>query len=166
MRKILLLFLLIPAFFKISGQDIKPLSWSYSIKECSEQKFVLSIHAIIAPHWYIYAENMPDGGPLPMIIRFDETTDAIPGEPLRADKTSKSMYDDVFEMNVNYYEDTAVFVRKFIPPGNKFEALLYTEIQACYKKDGQCILIVEETLLQFEKLDGHWQISAIKIINQ
>lgn len=148
------------------AQIEQPVTWEYSVHEGSDSKFVLHIQALIAADWYIYAENMPDGGPLPMVIGFDETTEAIQGEPLRADKFAKSMYDDVFEMQVNYYDDTAAFVREFVPMGNKFEALLYTEAQACYKKDGQCILLVFETLLQFEKVDGHWQIISVKTLKQ
>ncbi|NLA23688.1 MAG: hypothetical protein GX879_01860 [Bacteroidales bacterium] len=161
MRKIVLISLFLVIGKLLLAQSL-PADWSFEILENSDKQFVLSAKLKINGDWYVYAENMPDGGPLPMLIHFDEQTQEISGEKLKSATQAKVLYDDIFEMNVNIYEDTAIFVRKFEPENKKFESLLYVEVQACNKKDGQCVLINDEFLIKFENQNNLWQFEYVK----
>jgi len=146
------------------AQNSTPVFWSFSVRESNDTSFVLHIKATIEKGWYIYSEDVTDGGPIPLIINFDETTNLIAGGTLTAKTASVELYDDIFEMNIRYYEDSAIFERQFIPSGNRVDLLFYSEAQACFKKDGQCRLESNDILIQAKKEDNIWIIENTKII--
>lgn len=147
-----------------AAQPLKPVEWKFVVENISNDGFVLKIKANIAKDWYVYAEEMPDGGPLPMIIAFDEKSDEQANKPLYRITPYSTMYDDVFDINVNYYENTVIFARDFTIDANRIDVMMTLEVQACYKPDGQCVLITDEVIMKIEKGDNTWGITEIKRI--
>ena len=87
-----------------------PVRWEFEyVPEVDSGKVLLSAH--IEEGWHLYGlvlEN--DLGPLPTVIRFDE--EAVNWGGMVVPKPIEK-YDDMFLMNVAYYETGVTFMRKF-----------------------------------------------------
>ena len=107
MKRILFFLLLMSAFAQ--AQIYNPVSWSTSTEQVGESDFDLVITADIEPGWHLYSQSVPDGGPIPTTITFDENSDAyqLLGPPEEGEGHEE--YDNVFEMDIKYFETRAVF---------------------------------------------------------
>jgi len=71
MKKISILFLLV-SFAKLSfSQGPNPSSWTYSTEYSSPGEATLIFKLKLDKGWHVYSQNTPDGGPLPMVYKFD-----------------------------------------------------------------------------------------------
>ena len=76
MKKLILLFVLI-AVAKISysqkpGQDKNNVDkWNFSVEQGSPGEATLVFKLKMDKGWHVYSQNTPDGGPLPMVYKFD-----------------------------------------------------------------------------------------------
>lgn len=97
----------------INAQIENPVAWEVEI---SDQKNVMGMYEItftatIEKNWHMYSQHLPspDDGPLPTIFSFDyESEFDIVGKVAEVTEP-KSVFDEVFEVNVNYFDNKAVF---------------------------------------------------------
>ncbi len=110
MKRILIVLLLISAFAE--AQIYNPVTWKTETIKVSESEFDLVITADIDPGWHLYSQNVPDGGPIPTTITFAEKPDAyqLLGDPREGEGHEE--YDNVFEMDIKYFETRAVFEQR------------------------------------------------------
>lgn len=109
------LFLVVSLFFTlgVSAQDNNPVSWEFEI---SDEPNVMGMYEItftatIEEKWHMYSQNLPspDDGPLPTVFTFDFKDEfKIIGKVVEETKPH-SVFDDVFEVQVNYFDGKAVF---------------------------------------------------------
>lgn len=109
-KRILFVLLLISAFAE--AQIYNPVTWSTRTEKVSESDFELVITADIEPGWHLYSQNVPDGGPIPTAITFPEKPDVyqLLGSPEEGEGHEE--YDNVFEMDIKYFETRAVFKQR------------------------------------------------------
>jgi thiol:disulfide interchange protein DsbD len=109
-KRILILLLLFSAFAE--AQIYNPVTWTTQTEKVSESDFDLVITAKIDSGWHLYSQNVPDGGPIPTTISFTEKPDAyqLIGDP--QEDEGHEEYDNVFEMDIKYFENTAVFKQR------------------------------------------------------
>lgn len=97
----------------INAQNDNPVSWDF---EVSEEPNVMGMYEItftatIEEKWHMYSQNLPspDDGPLPTIFTFDykEGFDIV-GNVVE-ETQPHAVFDDVFEVQVNYFDGKAVF---------------------------------------------------------
>lgn len=108
MKKQLLLLVTLFSVSSLIGQS--PVTWKFSHVAEADSGLV-TLTASIEEGWHLYGlvlEN--DLGPLPTVITFNE--EVVQWGALHAPKTIQK-YDDMFLMNVNYYESNVTFTRKF-----------------------------------------------------
>ncbi|MFZ4862657.1 protein-disulfide reductase DsbD domain-containing protein [Sphingobacterium sp. Mn56C] len=113
-----------------------PVKWSVASKVLSKTEAVIFIKATIQNGWNIYAQNVPDGGPIPTSFKFTSSKDfSLNGKV--AEPQPKTKYEDVFKMNVPYFTNEVVFQQKV--KINKSGAVVKgtVEWQACDKS--QCL---------------------------
>ncbi len=114
MRRFKLLILAFSLFFTMSGfaQIMEPVKWSFSKKDLGNNEYELVFKAKIDMHWHLYAQDIPDGGPIPTSFNFEDNTNVtFIGKVLEKTKSIKAM-DNNFGMVIKYFETEAVFVQK------------------------------------------------------
>lgn len=131
-----LLFILTLVSANLFAQN--PVSWNISLTDKGNGEIELVAKAAIEPGWHLYDTQIPDGGPFPTSISIDEIKGATAVGKFHAinSKLHKD-FDQVFEMEIGYYENVATFVQKFkITDKSKFSLKGDIRAQAC--NDREC----------------------------
>ena len=103
-----LLFLL--AFTTHVGAQIyNPVKWETSSEQINTTEYDLIVTATIESGWHLYSIDVPDNGPIPTTITFEENINVyeLSGEVKEGEGHEE--YDNVFEMNIKYFEEEAIF---------------------------------------------------------
>jgi thiol:disulfide interchange protein DsbD len=135
-------FALLIAFTStISAQIFQPVKWRFSIKPLENNEFEISASAVIEDTWHVYALSVSDKadaiGPIPTTLKINPSSDF---EVVGKTKEGKYIthYDPNFEMDLNYFEKTAVFKQKIKAKNDKpFKVSGVVEYMAC--NDERCI---------------------------
>ena len=109
-HRILLIFLLFASFS--NAQIHKPVTWETTVEKVTESDFDLVTTASIETGWHLYSQNVPDGGPIPTSFSFvaDEKKFQLVGSPTEGEGHEE--YDNVFNMDIKYFGDKAVFKQR------------------------------------------------------
>ena len=90
------------------SQIYDPVSFKPDVQKIDDTHYALSIHASIEPGWHLYAQNVPDGGPIP--TRFEFTpSDAYELNGSVSEPKGHTVDDPIFEMRITYFSDSAEF---------------------------------------------------------
>lgn len=123
------------------GQIETPVTWTLSQERLSETEFMLTFQADIDEGWYVYSQNLEDGGPIPTSFYFEENTDAqIDGKPEEIGKP-KSGFDAMFDMNVTKYANQVTFKQK-VTISNSTSLTGYLTYMTC--DDEKCLPPTDE----------------------
>jgi hypothetical protein len=95
----------------VKGQDIK---WTYNEKKIDDTTCELHISAAIQPPWHIYSEYMEEGGPVATKITFTPNAMFILKGDVSEKGTAVAGHEDVFNVNVRYYENSVDFIQTVI----------------------------------------------------
>lgn len=114
------------------------ISWKYSLKDAGNGEVELIADATIERGWHMYDSEIPDGGPTPTSIDFDELAGAEPiGKFSAVDKKPNVKFDDIFNMQIGTYDNSVRFVQKLkITNKDAFKAEGAVRAQAC--DDSSC----------------------------
>ncbi len=111
MRKLALVIALSFLSTGLFAQILAPVKWSYAAKKTSKTEAVLLIKATIDNGWHIYSTQQKEGGPIKTSFVFTPSKDyAINGALTEPKSTTK--FEQVFKMNVSYFEKAVVFQQK------------------------------------------------------
>jgi DsbC/DsbD-like thiol-disulfide interchange protein len=111
MKKILLLITVLMIGTDAFAQIEKPVKWSYAAKRINKNEAVVFLRATIQSGWHIYSQNIKDGGPIKTAFTFSPSKEyTLIGKT--AEPTPVTKYEDVFKMNVSYFENTVTFQQK------------------------------------------------------
>ena len=112
MKKVTLILSLV--FFSAMGafaQLENPVSWSSVAKKTSATEAVVYIKATIEDNWHLYSQNIKPGGPNKTVFTFPKSKDyTLVGNTIEPKPISK--YENVFKMEVGYFQDQVVFQQK------------------------------------------------------
>jgi thiol:disulfide interchange protein DsbD len=116
--KNLLLFLLlgVSGLFSVNGQEfLDPVSWEVSADELSEGTYQISLKATIDTGWHLYSQRQfgeEFEGPIPTEFTWnaDDATYRLMGETKEPE--IDPVFDPVFELDVIFFEDEAVFTQE------------------------------------------------------
>ena len=96
----------------LDAQVYDPVDWSFSVKEISDTEAELIFTAVIEEGWHIYATELSsDEGPLPTEFLLNESADYKKLGKIQQGKF-KTEYDPNFQMDLDYFEEKAVFKQK------------------------------------------------------
>jgi thiol:disulfide interchange protein DsbD len=91
------------------NQILEPVKWDFTAKKTGTKKYDLYFSAHIDKGYHLYSLTIPEGGPLPTEYSFEESKQfKLIGKPVEVTKPIEK-YDDVFEMDIKFFEDKAVF---------------------------------------------------------
>jgi DsbC/DsbD-like thiol-disulfide interchange protein len=111
MRKVFLMMVAMLFTAAAFAQIENPVRWSYAAKKTSATEAVVFIKATIEPGWHIYSQFLKDGGPQPTNFTFSPAKSyTLVGKTVEPKPISR--YEEVFKMNVGYFENSVVFQQK------------------------------------------------------
>lgn len=98
-----------------TGQIFNPVKWEYKSTSLGNNEFELEFIATIDAHWHLYTQHIgepgPNGAPIPTGFFFKESADfELIGET--TEDEGISIHDVVFDMELKYFEDKAIFKQK------------------------------------------------------
>lgn len=110
MKKIFSFLLFVLTANVLFSQILEPVDWSTEVKKISDTEYDLIINADIDPGWHLYAQKVPENGPIPTTITFEKNDKY---EMVGTTKESEGITsnDPVFQMVIKYFEDKAKFVQ-------------------------------------------------------
>lgn len=112
--------LLLMAFLMVStalfAQVVTPVKWKFSTDKVTVKngdKVTVSFKATIDDGWHLYSNRIPENGPVPTSFTFNETKGVKKLGSIKTNKTPKSVYDESFAMNLEYFESGVTFSQQF-----------------------------------------------------
>ncbi len=119
------------------GTVSRPGKFSVSQKKLSDSEFEIVFTGKAEAGWHVYSTDIPDGGPTPATINFDEQKGVEPVGKLTARGKVHKAYDNLFGMEVSYMENTAVFAQKMRITDATYSVKGYLNYGAC--NDENCM---------------------------
>ncbi len=122
-----LLFTLLILCNSLFAQIVNPVKWTLSSKKISDYEYQLIFNGTIEEHWHVYSLNLTGNeGPVPSKIEFIENSDfELIGYPTEG--TPIKSVDNVFNVEVAYFEKTVIFIQKI-----KLKTTKNTRIKGSY----------------------------------
>lgn len=129
----------------VFGQLDNPVKWDYEIQKVDNSTLKVILKGNVEAKWHLYSMDSPEEGSLPLLLGLEAPGKIELVGPFMQVTTPKEEFDDVFNVNVKYFDKTAIFEQKFKPlnTNNEIDALIIIEGQACYD-DGKCVLVNHE----------------------
>ena len=126
------MFLSIMAF----AQSVDPVAWSSSVEKISDDEYRIIYKATIEPGWHIYDMGPYElGGPMATAFTFESTD----GYELQGDVEAQGElvrhYDDIYCMEIGYYEGEVTFSQVVKSAGAEVVAVV--DYMAC--NDSNCV---------------------------
>ena len=109
-KHLLVLFLLISAF--ANAQIHEPVTWQTSVDKVNESEFDLIVKATIEDGWHLYSQSVPDNGPIPTSFSFKNVENKFELVGSTTEGEGHEAFDDVFEMDIKYFESEAIFKQR------------------------------------------------------
>jgi len=130
MKKIILLIVLLFSINTTFSQMLDPAKWSFSVEENGKDEATLIFKVKLDEGWHIYSQYTPDGGPLPMVFKFDESSCYKLNGKVVEPKAHEE-YDSTFEVKVLLFDKAVTFRQKVKLKGGVCEITGLIEYQAC-----------------------------------
>jgi thiol:disulfide interchange protein len=137
MKKKFLLTMLGVFFVLISSAQIyEPVKWTKELKVTSKKSATIEITATIEAGWHLYGLELPKDGPHATSIVFESIENAEKIGGLQAISTLQKEFDANFNMKLNWYTKTAIFIQKIsFADASKVKVKGYIEFMACNDKN-------------------------------
>lgn len=113
--------------------------WSAQARQTDSQTYDVVLSATIAENWKLYGTDLPEGGPLPTVLKWENASPvgAIQGT------TPKTGFDPIFQMELSYFTEGAMLVQAVETSADEIQ--LTIEYQAC--DDAICIFREENLVI-------------------
>jgi len=137
MKKIISSLFLLLLCFTASAQMQEPVKFSVTQKTLSDTEFEIVFTGKVEAGWHVYSTDIPDGGPTPAAIIFDQIKGVEPVGKLKPTGKVIKQFDNLFEMEVSYMEGQATFIQKMRITGADYSVKGILTYGAC--NDENCI---------------------------
>ncbi|QCX38698.1 thiol:disulfide interchange protein [Aureibaculum algae] len=129
-------FLAFLSFSSIHAQIIDPVKWTTSVEKNSDTEFTLIATATIESGYHLYAQNVPEDGPIPTTFTF-YTNDDFELIGNTSEEEGHTVDDAVFKMKIKYFDTKAEFKQRIRILNNELSVVKgEVEYMAC--NDVQC----------------------------
>jgi thiol:disulfide interchange protein DsbD len=145
--KTCLLFLF--GILTLQAQFEEPVVWESKVEQLADDRYQLIFEADIATNWHLYSQFSDPEGAIPTEFVFDQT-DSFKLVGNVTESESVVDYDQVFEMDLTYFNDSAIFQQQIQVLDDRLTQIkVEINYQAC--DDELCIFRTETFALS---LDG------------
>ncbi|MBE6288376.1 MAG: DUF255 domain-containing protein [Mediterranea massiliensis] len=137
MKKILFSWLLLLVTIVAQAQILDPVTFKTDLKKADNDIYELIFTATIEPGWHVYSTDLGDGGPISATVHFYKLQGVeLEGKLFPVGK-EVSAYDNMFDMQVRYFEKQAQLVQKLKITSNEPFIKGYLQYGAC--NDENCL---------------------------
>ncbi len=142
-ERIMLLAMAVVTFTATAQEH--PVAWTSAVEDLGGGEYRLEVRAEIQPGWHIY--DMAEyelGGPVATLITIEGATpESVETKgDLEIEGDLVRVYDDIYEMEIGYYEELVAFSQKVKVNEAKCEVKVLVEYMAC--NEGSCLPPSEE----------------------
>lgn len=134
---ICLLIMMLFAMGLAVAQDA--IKWRTTVKMSNEKEGVLTVKAIVEPGWHLYGTKLPKNGPKPTVLDFSASKGVKFISEFSPSEKPVVKYDDMYEMELNWWSGTVSFSRKFKLTGKKEDAEINGKITFMACNDQNCL---------------------------
>ncbi|MFV0539773.1 MAG: protein-disulfide reductase DsbD family protein [Aestuariibaculum sp.] len=145
MKKILLSLTIILVSFLCNAQIFEPVKWSTSVNKISDTEYELITTAKIDKGWHLYSQTVPENGPISTTFTYDDSAEGVQIVGNTEEPEGHTVQDAVFEMEIKYFENEAVFKQRVKVEGKVSKIDGFVEFMAC--NDTNCTQPTEEDLV-------------------
>ncbi len=97
----------------VNAQIFEPVEWDFQVEKNTDETYSLKFIATIDDNWAVYAQDIPDGGPIPTSFEFNEVEGLeLIGTVAENEENKVTKHDPVFEMVVSKFYNRAEFVQQ------------------------------------------------------
>ena len=117
---------------------LEPVTWDLEVNKLNENEYDFIFKAKVDDGWYLYSQNIPEDGPIPTAIVFDEKSKVEAAD--KADEVSDYKvegHDEMFDMNIIKYKKAVTFHQKVKVDDPTQPVTGFVEYMTC--DDGRCI---------------------------
>lgn len=130
-KKFGLILTLLLAVLSLNGQIFDPVVWQFSYEQRETGVYEVVISATISEGSHIYGMDVPEGGPIPTSIIFNESSDySIEGEIVEVIPPVEK-FDEAFGFNIKSYSKKVEFRQLIKARSGKFTLTGMVEYMAC-----------------------------------
>lgn len=131
LNRLFLFFAFVAITLATSAQILEPVKWAFSAERTSAGEAEIIFTATIDNGWYLYSQNIPEGGPVPTGFYFEESSAyQLVGKVVEPKPIEK--FDEIFKMDLRYFDGKPVFRQKIKPLTNaSFRVVGYVEFMCC-----------------------------------
>lgn len=137
MKKFLYSLLLLCVAIGMQAQIQDPVTFKTELKQLSEREAEVLFTGLIDLGWHVYSTDLGDGGPISATFNVDKIEGAQLDGKLMPVGKEVSAFDQMFGMQVRYFENKAQFVQKLTLTGGAYTIQGYLEYGAC--NDENCL---------------------------
>jgi len=94
------------------AQAPKPVKWDFKVASVTGDEATLVFTATLDEGWHIYSQFLEEDGPLPTTFTLAPSPDYAPVGKVKEESPGVKSYNDIFMMDIVWFEKTAVFVQK------------------------------------------------------
>lgn len=110
LKKRFLTVVLLLFVFPVFSQVLEPVKWSFDSKQDGKE-VQLIFKATIEETWHLYDTYLPEGGPVPTSINYEDTTQFEFVGDLQKKPEPVEEFDQTFQMDLRYYSDQVEFIQ-------------------------------------------------------
>ena len=115
----------------IQAQILEPVKWKVSLQGEGQEKEIV-FHAFIEDGWHLYATDIPQGGPIPTSVSFDELSQVSLKGEITPTQRPHEEYSPLFDMKLGWYDSKIDFKQAVtIDDPDNFKITGYITYQAC-----------------------------------
>ncbi len=130
-RILLFWLVMIASSLFANAQIVDPVKWTFRAERTSESEASVVFTATIDDGWYLYSQNLPEGGPIATSFNIESSNSfKLAGKTIEPKPIEK--FDQIFKMDLRYFKGKVNFTQKILPVNN--EALIvkgYLEYMCC-----------------------------------
>ena len=126
------------------AQILEPVKWNISSKKLTSNTIELKFDATIDNGYHLYSLTIPEDGPLPTVFTFEESGNYSPEGDVKEVTTPINEYDDVFEMDIKFFEGKASFSQIITINSDNVNLPIIGEIAYMVCNDVGCVALYED----------------------
>jgi len=160
MKKLLFTLFVFLVFTNGFSQILDPVKWKSKIEKITESEFNLILEGKIDAGWHLYSQFTPDGGPIPLEVKFAESTGNFELLGKTKESKTKKEFNTIFEVDEIFFENKVVLTQKvkiLNPKTNSIKVVI--DYQTC--KD-VCINLYKKFVFEIPKTTETITVTEVK----
>lgn len=136
------------------SQILEPVKWKVTTEKNNSNTVELLFSAAIDEGYHLYSLTIPEDGPLPTVFTFENSKDFVIEGGIKEVIIPIEEYDDVFEMDIKFFEYKAAFKQIIKLNSNKPTTNVIGEIAYMVCNDVGCVALYEDFELTIDGKTG------------